>query len=451
MTSIRRTLLVTLLAAVAVVTVAASLLVYGLARDEIDSIFDYHLRQIALSIREQAPSGDAVVRAPAQGFDYVVQIWSRDGTRLFLSRPGTGLPETARLGLATVRAPSGEWRVYSAELADVVIQVAQPMALRQELAFRAALRTLAPVLLMLPFLGLLVWRSVGRALAPLDRLAGAVGARTPAALDRIPEAEAPVEALPLVRSLNGLLDRLGAALATQRTFVADAAHELRTPLAALSLQAQLLERARDADERAAAFADLRAGLDRAARLVQQLLTLARAEPDAASALRDEPVPLEDLVQQAVVDHAVVAEARGVDLGATPLPGTAAVRGDPAALRTLLANLVENAVRHARERVDVGAGIAAGRPYLEVVDDGVGIPAPERERVFDRFYRRAGAREAGSGLGLAIVQAVADRHGATVWLGDTPGGGLTVRVEFPAVRAAEAPATRGAAPIEDARP
>ena len=431
MSSLRRQLLVTLLASVAVVTAAAASLVYRLARQEIDSIFDYHLRQIALSLREQAPGGDGSVGVAGEGADFVVQVWDRDGTRLYLSRSGTGLPETAQLGLATVRGDAGEWRVYSAEIAGLVIQVAQPMRVRQQLAFAAAVRTLAPVLLIIPLLAVLVWRIVGRALAPLDRLARAVESRTPAALDRIGEAGVPEEALPLVRSLNELLVRLGTALAAQRAFVADAAHELRTPLAALSLQAQLVERAESEAERATALSQLRAGLERATRLVQQLLTLARAEPDAGTVLPSEPVRLDALVRQAVADHALVAESRGVDLGATRVDEAAIAQGDPAALRTLLANLVDNAVRYAPAggRVDVAAGVAQGRPYLEVADNGPGIPVAERSRVFDRFYRREGSADSGSGLGLAIVRAIAERHQAKVILDDTPGGGLTARVEF----------------------
>ena len=454
MRSLRRKLLVTLLAAVTAVTLAASLLVYRLARREIDAIFDYHLRQIALSLRQHAPGGAAAGAAP-EGFDFVVQIWDRDGARLFLSRPDSGLPEVARLGFATVRSWTGDWRVYSVELSGQVIQVAQPLRLRQELAFAAAARTLAPVLLVLPLLALLVWRIVGRALAPLDRLARAVGSRTPSALDPIPEEGAPEEALPLVRSLNDLLGRLGAALVAQRAFVADAAHELRTPLAALKLQAQLVERARDHGERAASLADLLAGLDRATHVVQQLLTLARAEPGAAAAPPGEAVRLADLVAQAVADHALLAEAKRIDLGARQAAGEdtgATVPGDPAALRTLLANIVDNAIRYTPGggRVDVAAGVAGDRPYLEVSDDGPGIPAAERGRIFDRFYRRGAAPDSGSGLGLAIVKAIADRHGASVSVGDAPGGGLTVRVVFPPRRPAPGPAAPGE-PIEAGRP
>ncbi|MFL5455453.1 MAG: ATP-binding protein [Myxococcales bacterium] len=423
MRSIRRTLLATLLAAVTVVTLAAASLVYGLARQQIDAIFDYQLRQLALTLRgPPAAAGGA-----PEDLDFVLQIWDPTGLKLYDSRPKSGLPPSAQLGFATVRSRTGEWRVYTTELAGLVVQVAQPLRVREKLAIAASVRFLAPVLLILPLLGFLVWRAVGRSLAPLDQLAEAVGSRTAAALEPLPVSDAPEEALPLVRSLNDLLQRLRGALDAQRAFVADAAHGLRTPLAALNLQLQLVERATDAAERTAALADLRAGLERATHLVQQLLTLARAEPDAVPALAGEPVRLADLVEEAVADHAIVAETKGVDLGATEVAGDAVVTGDRAALRILLANLVENAIRYTPRggRVDV----AAGRSWLEVVDNGPGIPQADRERVFDRFYRRSSGTQ-GSGLGLAIVKAIADRHSATVSLRDTPGGGLTVRVEFP---------------------
>jgi len=442
--SLRRRLLVALLAAAAVLTLATALLVYRLARREIDAVSDYHLRQIALTLRDRAPAAGAVAGLEDEEFDFVIQIWGRDGTRLYLSRPDSGLPESAELGFATVRAPTEEWRVYSAELAGLIVQVAQPLSVRQGLAVAAASRTLAPVLLMLPLLAALIWRIVGQALAPLNRLAQEVASRTPAALEPIPEGDAPEEAVPLVRALDDLLGRLGDALAAQRAFVADAAHELRTPLAALELQVQLVDRAPDEAGRAAALADLRAGLGRMTHVVQQLLTLARAEPDAGAVRAGEPVSLSDLVAQAIADHSLLAEAKRIDLGAARAAEDAVVLGDPASLRTLLANLVDNAIRYSPEggRIDVDAGVLAGRPYLEVSDHGLGIPEAERERVFDRFYRRGGGSYTGSGLGLAIVRAIAERHAASVALGDTPGGGLTVRVDFPA---------RSPGPNRDGRP
>lgn len=431
MRSLRRTLLVTLLVAISTVTLTASYLVYLQARREVDTILDYHLRQIALSIPSKVTGHGSLGSTPGAGLDFAIQVWDRNGAKLYQSRPDIGLPDVPTLGFSTASSGSGSWRIYSAELAGLVVQVAQPLSVRQKIAFAAVSGTLAPVLLIIPLLLALVWNIVGRALAPLDRLARDVESRTASALAPFPEADVPKEALPLVRSLNGLLERLGAALSAQRAFVVDAAHELRTPLAVLTLQAQLVSLAQDEHERTAALSDLRAGLDRATHVVQQLLTLARTEPDAAPALSAQPVRLVELVGQAVADHALMAEAKRIDLGAAPSSESAVVSGDLPSLRTLLANLLDNAIRHTPEgsRVDVAAGVLDGRSYLEVADTGPGVPLEERARIFDRFYRRAGS-DSGSGLGLAIVKAIADRHRASVALRDTSGGGLTVRVEFP---------------------
>jgi two-component system OmpR family sensor kinase len=447
MTSVRRTLLVALLPAVVAVMLLGVFATYRVARDQLDEVFDYHLRQIALSLSDRALARAAARRAGPE-LDFSIQIWGQDGVRLYLSRPEAPLPPVTELGYSTVEGPGGRWRVYATAIGGEVIQVGQPEKVRGDLAFQAAVRTLMPLAVLLPLLALLVWRIVGRGLLPLRRLATAAAARTPAALEPFAEAEVPVEALPLVRSLNDLLARLRAAMAAQRAFVADAAHELRTPLAALKLQLQLAERAPEGEARAAALAELSAGLERGTHLVQQLLTLARLDPGAGPAPAGTPVSLADLVRQAVADHALLAEAKRVDLGAGHVEEGAVVAGDAAALRTLLANLVDNAIRHtpAGGRIDLSATRAAGAPMLEVMDSGPGIPEAERERVFGRFVRLAGSGEGGSGLGLSIVQAIAERHGASVTLSDTPGGGLTVRVSFargvqesPAVRGSHAPA------------
>ncbi len=449
MRSVRRTLLFALLGGVAAVTLVAVVATYRIARQEIDALLDYHLRETALSLSDRAL---ARAGAGASEGDLVIQIWDQRGARLYLSRPGAGLPAGAELGFATVHAPSGGWRVYSTMIGDEVVQVAQPLELREELAFSAVRRTLAPVLSLLPLLALLVWGIVGRSLEPLQRLAGAAASRTPAALEPFDEASVPEEAVPLVRALNDLLARLRSALASQRAFVADAAHELRTPLAALKVQTQLARTA-DGPERAAALADLEAGLDRATHVVRQLLTLARLEPGAEAGASRAPVSLAELAREAVADHAPLAERRGVDLGATRVADDAIALADAGGLRTLLANLVDNAVVYTPGggRVDVSAGVEGGRPFLEVADTGPGIPAAERERVFDRFYRLPGAPGSGSGLGLAIARAIAERDGAAVVLGDTPGGGLTVRVVLPAVAAAAAPAAGGQEGAADPRP
>ncbi len=457
MRSVRRTLLIALLGAVAAVAVVAVLATYRIARQEIDDLFDYQLRQAALSLTDRA-----LARAEGAGGagDLVFQIWDERGqVRLYVSRPGFALPPVTELGFSTAAGPTGGWRIYTTLIGDQVVQVGQPLHVREALALSAARRTLAPLLLLLPLLALLVWGIVKRSLEPLGRLAGAAASRTAVALEPFDETTVPEEAVPLVRALNDLLERLRSALAAQRAFVADAAHELRTPLAALKLQTELARHA-EGPERAAALAELEAGLDRATHVVRQLLTLARLEPgpDAGPALA--PVALAELARQAVADHVLLAERGEVDLGVTRADEGAIALADAGALRTLLANLVDNAVRYtpAGGRVDVSAGTEGGLPFIEVADSGPGIPPEERARVFDRFYRVPGAAGSGSGLGLSIVRAIADRHAATIALGETSGGGLTVRVAFPApapgeVGASAEPAatTVGGEAVEGSRP
>jgi two-component system OmpR family sensor kinase len=284
-----------------------------------------------------------------------------------------------------------------------------------------------------------IWVAVGHALEPLRRLTAQVKARRVNALDALPAEQLPDEVLPLVLALNDLLGRLRAALARERAFMADAAHELRTPLTALHLQMGMLAHAAGEAEREAAMSTLSAGVQRAIRLVEQMLALARQEPRAES--QPVPVRLDELAREIVAELVPLADAGRIDLGVAAAQPTV-VSGDSDALRTLLRNLVDNAVRYtpAGGRVDVTVESDPEGSRLTVSDDGPGIPPEERARVFDRFYRRAGTEPPGSGLGLAIVKAIADAHGATASLADGPSGkGLAVSVRF------SAPASAGSSP------
>jgi two-component system OmpR family sensor kinase len=438
MTSIRRQLLLALLSVITLTTLLGALATYRTARDEANAMFDYQLRQLALSFRDQVfQSGrqhDFALDGDAQ--DFSIQVWRPDGTRLYLSHPRHGLPDKTPLGFATIDTGDGKWRVFGMQQRGQTIQVAQPMHSRDELALAAALRTVAPFLLMLPVLGVLIWVVVGRGLRPLDAVARAVSTRTAVALDPLPENRVPSEVVPLVRALNELLERLQRALQAQREFTADAAHELRTPLAALSLQVQLAERAPDAAARAEAFGELKGGLQRATHSVQQLLTLARQEPGSGSNAGNAERPtgqvgLGELAATVIATQLPLAEAKRIDLGATASRGEDVVSGDEEALRILITNLVGNAIRYtpAGGRVDVAVAENERGVFIEVSDSGPGIPAEDRQRVFDRFYRRAQSGEAGSGLGLAIVKTIAERHRATVQLGEAALGGLRARVQF----------------------
>jgi len=432
MRSIRRQLLVTLLATITLTTLLGALATYRTALDEANALFDYQLRQMALSFRDQASQNahmrDLAINDDAQ--DFSIQIWRPDGTRIYLSHPGKELPHLAPLGFATVDTGNGKWRVFGLQQGGQTIQVAQPLRVRDGLALAAALRTVEPFLPMLPMLGVLIWVVVGRGLRPLDAVARAMTTRTPVALGPLPTNGVPTEVAPLVRSLNDLLARLKRALDSQRDFIADAAHELRTPLAALSLQLQLARRAADAQSRGEAFGELERGLTRATHCVQQLLTLARQEPGGGDRPLM-PVNLGDLVAKVVAEQLPLAEDRQIDLGVTPAARAVTVRGDAEALQILVSNLVGNAIRHTPSggKVDVAVGDGADGVFVEVNDSGPGIPVEERERVFDRFYRRAQTDEPGSGLGLAIVRTIAERHQASVLLDEADLGGLRARVRF----------------------
>ena len=429
MTSIRRTLLVWLLAALSAGLFAGAVGIYLQARADANALFDYHLRQVVASLPGR--SFPAIIGHETAILEdgTVIQIWDQSGARLYFSHPQARLPERAELGFSTVNTSQGRWRVFSAIVGSNVVQAAQPMHARGEMAAGVALRTTLPFLILFPVLGIAIVFAVRHGLAPLDLLAAGVTTRSAQSLEPIQETGVPEEARGLVHALNGLLVRLGQALEGQRAFIADAAHELRTPLAALKLQMQLVGRAHDAGERRAAQAELAAGLARAAHLVDQLLTLARQDPSA-------PVPatqcaLADIACAIVVARAALALQAGIDLGvkrAAPL----ILQGDPAALAVMLGNLVDNALRYTPSggSIDVETYEEDSAIVLEVADSGPGIALDERERVFDRFYRVPGSPGIGSGLGLAIVKRIAQSHSASVLLDERAGGGLRVRVRFP---------------------
>jgi len=431
--SIRARLLAWLFAGVVFIGAAGGGIVYRNALAEADAFFDYHLRQTALLLRDE-PVEYVAPQIPANdaAYDFVVQVWTLDGVRIYLSRPHSVLPNITTLGFSTVTTSEGLWRVYGAQAMTKVIQVAQPMRVRKEQAVDLALKTLRPFALLLPVLGFLIWIAVGRALQPLQRLTTLVKARRVDALDPLPNERLPDEVRPLVDALNDLLVRLGVALDRERAFMADAAHELRTPLTALHLQMGTLSRAANETERNDAMEKLSAGMQRAIRLVEQMLSLARQEPRVQPTRA--PVPLADIARDVVAELVPLADAKQIDLGISNSQ-PAVVMGDPDALRTLTRNLVDNAVRYtpAGGRVDVSVenGSDSGQTLLRVVDNGPGIPPEERSRVLDRFYRRPGTSPPGSGLGMAIVKAIADTHGATLELDAGPDGtGLAVSVRLP---------------------
>lgn len=411
---------------------AACSLLYALADHEADEQSDQRLRLLAWSLPLQSPVAWRLPDEPDRDERFDVQAWDREGHPVHITGDAPVLPLSQQRGYDVVTFRGQRWRVYTDQVEGYYVQVSQPIAVRQRQAAHMALRIAPPLLLLLPAIAILIWIVVGRAMRPLEKLTRAVRDRTPTALQPLDATGLPPDLHPIVVALNRLLGKVEQAMASQRNFVADAAHELRSPLTALKLQLQLAERASDDQARQSAFRKLHERLDRSTHLVQQLMTLARQEqgdPQAAQADCD----LAAIARQAVADLGLFSDSRHISLrldGSRPVP----LRGHRDSLAAMVGNLVDNALRYTQNggQVEVAAGIADGAPYLRVADNGPGVPEAVRTRLFDRFYRPEGNELWGCGLGLAIVKSVADAHRAVLRLdANTDGTGLVVIVRFPA--------------------
>ena len=441
--SLKRRLLGFILVAILLAAVVQAVTAYRGALRQADALFDDHLQQMALSLRGGIPLGLPPDGPPEEaGYDLFVQIWGQDGTQIFRSNH-SALPPRAVLGFSDVEAHGSRYRVYTLQTPLQTVQIAQDLSARTARARALALRAVLPFAWLTPLLMLAVWWIIRRSLAPIEQTRRVVASRAANDFSPLEDAGLPDEVRPLVDELNLLFGRVRQAFEAQKNFVSDAAHELRSPLTALKLQAQALRRV-DADPvaREAAVARLNAGLDRAIRGVEQLLLLAREEAGSAQASDAAgPVDLQSVITLAVADVLPQARLKNMDLGLTDSATAqqmSTVNGQPKALRILLRNLLENAVKYTPPggQVDVSFDVQQGQPVLTVEDSGPGIAPENRTRVFDRFFRASDtAQEAGSGLGLAIARAIADRHGARLVLDDSQRlGGLKVEVRFAAPRA-----------------
>lgn len=444
--SLRRRLLLLLLAVSVLIWVATIAAAFLRAHDLADDIFDAHLQQTARLLLATEPTRGYVDVRPtpgAAGGEVLFQVWRRtpEGPVLALHSAGAGqTPLTAVEGFVETRWNGSEWRFYSEWSSDGLrqVQVAQSHDIRYALAQEAAMRLLAPLILGLPLLAAALWVAVGRGLVPLARIAEQLDRRPPDSPQPLGSGPVPAEVAPLVQALDGLFARIARLLDNERQFTANAAHELRTPLAALKTQAQVALRAGEGEVRQRALLNVLEGIERLARLVEQLLTLARLDPGANASLQ--PLDPRPLAREVCAVLAPAAQARRVEL-VLELAGSdgddMVLAGNADLLRILLRNLVDNAVRYTREGGHVWVSLARDgeRVVLAVADDGPGIPAEARERALGRFTRLAPARAEGSGLGLSIVVRVAELHGAALSLGVGPdGGGLRVLVVFPPLAA-----------------
>ncbi len=450
--SLQRRLLVLVLAVVTGVWLAAAAFTWRDVRHELDELLDGHLAQAAAllvvqqarDVGEDHDAADAPILhryAPKVAFQvfHEGRLALRSQNAPHLPMAGSGKPFAA--GFTTLTVDGVAWRVFAAEGAehDVQVYVSERIDSRGSILWAVLRSSLAPMLAALPLLGLALWWAVYSGVAPLRKLGRTLAERQPNALEPVTLDSPPSEMAPMLEALNALFGRIARMIDAERRFTADAAHELRTPIAAIRAQAQVaLAESDEAQRRHALLATLQ-GCDRATRLVEQLLTLSRLDAGAVP----EPVPIElaALVRQVVSETAAnaIAKRQDIELDAGP---ECPVRGDPVLLAVLVRNLVDNAIRYAPPgaKLHVRVVALADRVGLTVEDSGPGLGVADAQRLGERFFRVLGSGEEGSGLGWSIVRRVAAAHEAQVRIGRSDRlGGLAVEISFPAGASTATPA------------
>lgn len=434
--SIRVRLSLGLSLAILVVATTAGAFSFLGARDEANELQDETLQQVATLL--------ARVSVPLARLDRRGAAAAGDEFKLLVQALGPGaaagdLPLRADLseGFHTVQVAGEGYRVLVKATRDGRrIAVSQAQSVRDEIAREGALRTLLPLLILLPVLLWVVSDLVRRLLAPVTRLAAEIEGRSDEALHPMVSERLPAELRPFVDAINRLLARVSQSVQAQRRFIADAAHELRSPLTALSLQAERLERAEMSGVARERLQALSQGIARARHLLEQLLNLARVQADTPAP--EEGTSVDQVLRRVLADVLPLAEARQIDIGMLPGPNLA-LRLPVAEIDLLLIvkNLIENALRYtpAGGQVDVGVSLVDGQALIQVEDNGPGIAPEERERVLDAFYRVLGSEQIGSGLGLTIVRAAVERLGGRMALADAQrfAHGLLVSVWLPMSR------------------
>ena len=440
--SLQSHLLVLTLGLVLIIWLAATALTLFDASHELDELLDGHLAQTAAQLvaqqgvrDEDDPRSDAPT-AHKYASQVAFQIFNSGVLVAHSANAGKSPIFDGPLGYRTLSAPDGiVWRVFATRGldADGKIVVGEQLQSRQSILWAILRSLLMPFLVALPVLAVSLWWAVRRGLTPLRSLSSALARRKPQATDPLPLDGLPPDIAPVVESLNSLLTRITELLTNERRFTADAAHELRTPIAAIRAQAQVaLASGADAVQREHALRATLEGCDRAARLVEQLLTLARLEAQVTTA--GTPVDLVRVARHVAAELAPAALARQQSLELTG-ELTCMVQGNEALLGVLVRNLVDNAVRYCPERARIVVAVdveEAGCACLRVSDSGPGLSPEHLQRLGQRFFRVLGQEQPGSGLGWSIVRRIASVHRLRVEVGaDAELGGLAVRVSWPA--------------------
>ncbi len=436
--SLKQRLLLLVLTATIGVWLVEALLTYNSTRHEVNELLDAHLAQAASILAAQSLHEMSEIRmehAPRLKDDsrqVAFQVWEQ-GKKLRLhsaNAPEYPLTEIED-GFADIVIDGQKWRVYSVwnRPHNYLIHVAELADMRDRVAGTIAYNLLFPLLLSLPILTFLLWLAVTRGLHPLVKLTREIAVREPDALVPFNSDTAPREVLPMIAQLNRLFGRIDALIQKERRFTADAAHELRTPIAGIKAQAQVAQAASTAEARENPLKNVILGCDRAAHLIDQLLTLARL--DALDEGKVELCHLRLIAAEAIA--AIVPKAHGKGVQIELLSGTeAVVRGNPGLMKVLLRNLLDNAVKHNPSGTVVQVAVVnqQGNICLSVSDNGSGLPEAECHRVIERFYRPTGTQASGSGLGLSIVKRIAEIHAADLRImPQEQGNGLRVEVVF----------------------
>jgi len=429
MNSLRRTITtraMLLLAVIGLLTTATS---FGLVTYEMNKFLDAQLQEIAVNVGPGDRKGAGPLLESEDEDQLVVRIWDRSGELVHRAGPAVDIPWQSTPGLSDVAAGGQDWRVYRWSHAQHDIQIAQTWSARREIALHAATGAALPLLLAIPLVWVVLGWSIRRTMSGLQRLSAEIGRRSVDAQEPLRPFGVPAEVTPLIVAIDKLVDRHRSALEAQRRFVADAAHELRTPLAALQIQAENLSAA-ELSKQARELADeLRDGVRRASHLASQLLEMARTE--GAAVRRQEDVDLVALATSSLADFYPLAEARGVQLGMTAdVPCT--IQSDRDAIGKLIAILLDNAIRYSASggSVEIRFVDESSVCTLEIVDDGPGIPEDAMPFIYDRFFRAAPQGIEGTGLGLAIARSTAERHGFELTHHNRSGvTGIVARLRF----------------------
>ena len=437
--SLRRSLVLTFSVILTLLAVAATAYAYVSALREASELLDLQQRQIARFVGDDNSLSAPDLQLPDTDSDedYVIEISYADGRALRRSGTGGPLPAAAATGFSEFTNTEGNWRMFTLAGAARTVKVAQQTQLRDELAANSAVQAALPFLLAIPLFWLIVHWIVGAIMSRLTRVADAVARRAPGDAEPVAAGDIPAEIRPLVAAMNGALMRSRAAIEQQRAFLSDAAHELRTPLAAVTLQIGNLKQVVSGPQTAERLKDLEQGVRRASLVTDQLLRLARHEAGKHESVT-ERLQLDEVTKAVIASLVPLAGARNIDIGLTRCDAFG-LSGVPRDLHVLLSAFVENAIRYSAPggSVDISLEASGAAAAVTVTDTGPGIPEAMLPRVFDRFFRAAARDYEGSGLGLSIAKAIADRHGVGIELRNRDDGktGLVARLQFTAAPAA----------------